>query len=142
MSPQIESIISQLERFVPEEQEDNSFALSELLDNLSEVADRHLAIEPMFRLMERFPEADLGSPGPLVHEIEAMQEYAPQLLSSLARRPTLLTVWMVNRVLNATNSEADRLLWLGQLRLAASNPQASPAAQASAREFLKFQGAA
>jgi hypothetical protein len=142
MSPEVRSIISQLERFVPDENEDNSFALNQLLSHLPALADRHFAIEPMFRLMEKFPEADLGSPGPLVHEIEAMPSYAPQLLSSLARRPTNLSVWMVNRILNATITKADRLQWLEQLRLAASHPAAPPAVQAGAREFLAFQGVA
>lgn len=139
MSPELKSIISQLERFVPDD-EDNAYPLSELLTGLESLPDRHLAIEPMFRLMERFPEADLGSPGPLVHKIEAMPDYRSQLLKSLGRCPTDLTVWMVNRILNAALSEADRRTWLEQLRLAAPDAEATATTRAAALEFLNLQG--
>ena len=141
MSPEIESIITQIERFEPSEQDDNSWALNQLLGSIGVISDREYAIEPMFKLMERFPEADLGSPGPLVHEIEAMPGYESHLLRSLARRPTSLTVWMVNRILNACASQEDRSKWLAQLRQSAASQGASASARQSAQQFLAFQGA-
>jgi len=41
------------------------------------------AIQEMFRLMERMPDAELGSPGPLVHTLEAILGYETYLVDSL-----------------------------------------------------------
>jgi hypothetical protein len=45
--------------------------LAELTDALMSVPDREKAIRELFSVMERPPDADLGSPGPLVHTLES-----------------------------------------------------------------------
>jgi hypothetical protein len=40
----------------------------------------------MFNVMERPPDADLGSPGPLVHTLERWRGYEPELVNSVRRR--------------------------------------------------------
>ncbi|WCN83950.1 hypothetical protein [Micromonospora sp. LH3U1] len=87
--------------------------------------------------MERLDEADLGSPGPLVHTLETWHGYRPLLVASLRRKPTPLTVWMANRVLNGNPPDTHQ--WLQLLREAANHPVASSQAQADARGFLKYQ---
>ncbi|HEY9102667.1 hypothetical protein [Chitinimonas sp.] len=141
MSPVIGNVINELEQFVPSDEDDNAWLLNKLLCNLSSYPDRELTIEPMFKLMERFPEADFGSPGPLVHEIEAMNGYQSQLLRSLARKPTSLSVWMVNRILNSCETQQNRDKWLEQLKLIAENQDAPYSARQSAEEFLLYQEA-
>lgn len=59
------------------------------------------AFPELFRLMERLSGSDLGSPGPLVHTMEKhIGCYEDSLAASIHRKPTTLTVWMVNRILN------------------------------------------
>jgi hypothetical protein len=91
----------------------------------------------LYSLMERLDEADLGSPGPVVHTLEAWRGYRPLLAESLRRKPAPLTVWMANRVLNADPPDAAR--WLDLLAGAANHPAASVQARTDARGFLAYQ---
>jgi hypothetical protein len=94
---------------------------------------------PLFRLLERLDTADLGSPGPVVHLLErsAGPVYHRLLVESVGRKPTPLTVWMVNRVLNA--SPADPGAWLDLLAGVERTPGVSPEAAAQAHQFLAYQ---
>ena len=112
--------------------------LGDLCDEL-DTPEEILATAPaMFRLMERCPDADLGTPGPLVHTLERAEGYEEFLRTSVAECPTQTTVWMVNRILNAAPRDADT--WLMLLDAAERHPLASDACRADARDFLAFQG--
>jgi hypothetical protein len=88
---------------------------------------------------ERLEECDLGSPGPIVHTLEALPGYEMHLIDSFKRKPTALTAWMVNRIANADGPR--KVSWVGLLRESLGNPAASPAACEEIRGFLEFQGA-
>jgi hypothetical protein len=64
------------------------------------------AIEPILRFMEEYPAIDFGAPGPLVHFIERFhgKGYDEKLVESVRRKPTSLTVSMLNRLINGTNA--------------------------------------
>jgi hypothetical protein len=72
--------------------------LAELTDALMSVPEPEKAIPELFSVMERLPDADLGSPGPLVHTLERMHGYECELVRSVRRQPSPLSVWMVNRI--------------------------------------------
>lgn len=92
----------------------------------------------MFALMERLDDVDLGAPGPLVHALESTgRDYEAPLEESVRRKPSPLSVWMVNRILNT--DPPDRQSWLDLLTLAAAHPLASEATHADARDFLAHQ---
>jgi hypothetical protein len=93
----------------------------------------------LFQLLERLDTADLGSPGPVVHLLErsAGPVYHRLLGESVRRKPVPLTVWMVNRVLNA--GPADAAAWLDLLAGVERTPGVSPEAAAEARQFLAYQ---
>lgn len=61
------------------------------------------AVEPLLLLMERHPLNDFGMPGAIVHYVEQFYKkgYEDLLIASVNRRPTLHTVWMMNRIINA-----------------------------------------
>ena len=81
---------------------DNESYFYKPMDDLRVNSDFELAIEPIFRTMEKFPETDFGSPGPFVHALEFFAgHYETYLFESLKRRPTPLTIWMLNRIINA-----------------------------------------
>jgi hypothetical protein len=90
-------------------------------------------------LLERNSEADLGSPGPVVHALEAIPGYEPFLLESLRRIPTYYTVWMINRILNVELPAEERAKWLAELKQARHHPDADDAVVASVADFLKHQ---
>ena len=59
-------------------------------------------VEPLLLFMERHPLSDFGMPGAIVHYVEQFYKkgYEDLLIASVARRPTLHTVWMINRIKN------------------------------------------
>lgn len=61
------------------------------------------AVEPLLLFMERHPLNDFGIPGAIVHYVEQFYKsgYEDLLIASVTRRPTLHTVWMINRIKNA-----------------------------------------
>jgi hypothetical protein len=92
----------------------------------------------MFDVMERLDHADLGSPGPLVHTIEGWPgQYEHLLADSIRRKPSPLTVWMANRILNSQPPNAEA--WLDLLRNVGHHPMASPTTKTDAEEFLRHQ---
>ena len=99
-----------------------------------------LAAPILFATMERLDGCDLGSPGPLVHTLESMPSYQRFLKDSLFRKPTPLSVWMTNRIVNShPKNGAD---WLSLLRRTSSHPAASAETKQQALHFLKFQAQA
>lgn len=69
------------------------------------------AIEPLLRFMERHPLTIFGMPGAIVHYVEQFYKkgYEDLLIASIQRRPTLHTIWMVNRIKN-TGENSDRYI--------------------------------
>lgn len=63
----------------------------------------------------------------------------PSLVASVRRRPTPLTVWMINRVLNAERRAAARAGWLALLEAIAADDAADDVARQQAREYLEHQ---
>lgn len=91
--------------------------------------------------MERLDGVDLGTPGPLVHTLEAWRgSYEPLLAESVRRKPTLLSVWMVNRILNREPPDAES--WVILLRSVAEHSAASAVTKAQAEHFIKYQNRA
>lgn len=111
--------------------------LDELCDEMRAVNDAARCAPNLLRTMERLDGADLGSPGPLVHALEACNGFEPFLKASLRRKPTALSVWMINRILNSDPQDAED--WLGLLASAGAHPKASEQTKADALEFLAYQ---
>jgi hypothetical protein len=113
--------------------------LGELTDALMSVPDKEKAIPELFSVMERMPDTELGSPGPLVHTLERIHGYEHELVRSVHRRPSLLSVWMVNRILNSDLSDEARRSYLALLDEAANHPNAPESVGMDARSFLELQ---
>ena len=98
-------------------------------------------IEPILRFIEENPELDYGIPGPLVPFIEEFylngyKEYVHTLIESVRRRPTILTAWMLNRVVNITEDLAEKEALMHVMRQAVSDPKADKATRAGLQMFL------
>ena len=113
--------------------------LYELTDAVRQMPMPELAVPEMFGVMERMPDVDLGSPGPLVHTLEAIPDYEPQLAASVRKQPSLLSVWMVNRILNSAIPEERREFWMMLLQDSAERADAPKAVRQDARDFLARQ---
>ena len=67
------------------------------------------AVEPLLQLMERHPLVDFGVPGAIVHFVERFcrKGYEELLVESIKRKPTMHTVWMLNRIINGSENKKD-----------------------------------
>jgi len=112
--------------------------LYELCEEMGAVNDPAVCAPVMFRTMERLEGAELGTPGPLVHTLETWRGgYEKMLAESVRRKPTPLSVWMVNRILNARSPDSDS--WMALLRSVADNPTASAKTKSQAERFIQYQ---
>lgn len=112
--------------------------LEQLTDALLELPERQCAVPELFGAMERLAEADLGSPGPLVHTL-ARLDYVEELIASVQRLPTVLSVCMVHRLLNTDLPPERRSLFLELLAQAAKHPDATYGAREDAKHFIQLQ---
>ncbi len=136
----VEDIIAALQAFEPSADEsDNVHRLNEICTGLQGTAPNAPAMAAIFALVERFPAAEFGTPGPLVHLLETLPGYDALLAGSLLRQPTDLTTWMANRLLNTSQPREERLAWLQRLTQVTTHPLAAPAVRESTIRFLDFQ---
>ena len=112
--------------------------LQALIDEASVEGADLGSVDVVLRFMEENPGLDLGAPGPLVHFVEKFHGvgYEEKLLRSLSRRPTMYTVWMLNRVLNSTKDSRARDHLLDALRAAQNHPMVDDQTRKQASRFL------
>jgi hypothetical protein len=86
------------------------FDCQPIVDALEEEEAGLDAVETILMFMEKHPEIDFGGPGSLVHFVERFfrKGYEPLLLASIARCPTDHTRFMLHRLINGTEAEAER----------------------------------
>ncbi len=133
-----------LESFEPSDiQFENEEALQKILKGFKKLPDAKQVLPAMFGLIERYPEAEMGSPGPLVDTIEELPAaaYEAMLIESVRRLPCFYNLWMVNRILNEKLPAARREVLLDLLRKVATNRKASALAKQEAKEYLEQQSA-
>ena len=141
----IDQIIETLNQFVPFPEDDPNNETEKYLYNLMEVwkkaEEKEKAIASIFGLMEKYPHADFGSPGPLVHALESLgvKKYESALQISLMRKPVALTIWMYNRIINVEKNPAIIKAHISRLQLFAQHPFADAETKEEAEGFLDFQ---
>src|SRR3954471_11325843 len=113
--------------------------LYELTQGLLNLHSPERSIPALFAVMERMPDADLGSPGPLVHTLERLRGYELELANSIRRCPSLLSVWMLNRILNTHLPNELRQMYMALLHEAADHPIAPADVRDEAHGFIRFQ---
>ena len=140
MTRSIADLLTDLQAFAPTgDGADNVHRLNELLAGFAALPGCERVVPELLALMERFPQADFGTPGPLVHALECQPGYPEQLAASLERQPTELGAWMANRLLNSRLPRDERSAWLRRLTAVASHPKAAAGVRDSAIRFLDFQ---
>lgn len=130
----IQALLQKLESLVGSE---NFEAESEeIIEQLQEAGAGDEIIPLLLQIMERHPLADFRLPGAMVCFMETFDpEYEEYLIESLRRRPTVHTVWMVNRCINV---HADKERFMSLLRETMTHPDASPEVRRAALELWEF----
>jgi hypothetical protein len=141
----VEQIIKSLTEFVPFSEDDlindNESFLSDLMDSWVEVQDKERAVPAIFQLIEKYPHADFGTPGPLVHALESggAKLYEGELHKSLMRKPTPLTLWMYNRIINKENDLRIIRGHFERLKLFSNHPSVDAETKEVAKDFIEHQ---
>ena len=95
------------------------------------------AVEPLLQLFERHPTAYFGDPGAIVDFIEQFGgEYKNSVAASVKRTPTITTVWMLNRCINA-GDQTDEFMDI--LKEIAGRADVDKDIKERAQEFVDFQ---
>ena len=118
---------------------DLELALYDLSDMLEgqELGD---TLADIFTFYEKYPNIELGTPGPLVTLIEGSStNYLPALLASLESRPTYVTVNILARVINTDIDESEKTRFLAIIDAVANHAGADESARATAKEYLEHR---
>jgi hypothetical protein len=133
----VPAILRDIESFQPTE-DGNWLVLDSLLQELwTEKKGPPEALVPLFQLLERFPEDEsAGVLWTVLHGIESYPQYETELVESLHRHPTDITVTMVHRIANS-----GQVLIAGQpiknlYQIALAHPKASDEAKEYAQDYL------
>jgi len=128
-----------LNAIVPSTHGEHMQELWQLIDHAGELECDITVAEHVFKYLEKYPDDDFGSPGPLVHYVEAAYpNYVDALLESIHRRPVSLTIWMINRILNSNIEVSLKLRLIGALKTISQNPLISVEEREQAIEFLSL----
>jgi hypothetical protein len=109
------------------------------MNGLAEEIERHpqgvVLVREVLKLFETHPQRDFGVPGPLAHAIETYygRGYEDELATSVRRSPTMLTLWLANRVANAEDERS--VAFVALLREASTRRDLEPQV---AQEALNF----
>lgn len=98
----LEQEIKKIEESIDAYNEVDTFVMRNSIEAITKAGYKLEAVEPLLQLFERHPTAYFGDPGEIVHFIEQFRnEYEKYLIASVKRTPTITTVWMINRCINA-----------------------------------------
>lgn len=113
--------------------------ISELVTLLKQNPDGQLSCEALINLLERHPNIEFGTPGQPIHTIEKYEGYYEGLLlKSLDRKPTFMTIWMLNRIINVEKGEQKAKL-VEKMKSYTTHPLADEEAKNSALDFYEYQ---
>lgn len=90
-------------------------AMYSVADEIRQLEHPRAFVPQLFQWLETNSQFDLGSPGPFVHFIEEELDYFDLLVASINRKPTDVTVWMVNRIANSKTDANDLAYWVDLL---------------------------
>ena len=109
-------------------------------EELSSLENANEAIEPIIKLIANNPDTDFGMPGPLVHFVEKYYRhgYEEILISSLRKNPTSHTLWMLNRIINASQGDIKKK-FIRELQEITKRPDIDDLTRSSALEFYNSQ---
>lgn len=93
-------IADDIATFIPKD--NNWLLLDSLVAELWQAGHPEQAIPQLLSVFERYPEDDgFGVVWSVLHGLESLRDYEPDLLRSLARQPSEFGILMVGRLINA-----------------------------------------
>ena len=83
--------------------DEDFYSANDVLSSIINEDDSIEYVDKLLLFMENNPDIDYGMPGPIVHYMEKYYNngYEELLYNSIKRKPTVHTLWMLNRILNS-----------------------------------------
>ena len=134
------AILHDIEKFQPTE-DGNWLALDDLIQELWSEGEAPVeALVPLFHLLERFPEDEsAGVLWGVLHGIETYPNYETELVQSLHRQPTAITVTMVRRMANSGYALVAGRSMASLYQAVLTHPKAPEEAKESAEDYLNHK---
>lgn len=140
MENKVKIFCEQLRRLDPEESDGLIGDLYDIVEPIEDEKDIELTFEPIFSFFEKYPDADVGNPGPLVHLLEShYPKYMDLLLESIKKRANYMGVIMLSRVLNGELSPNSRDEYMKLLKTVANSDLEDEITKETAMEIYQFQ---
>lgn len=98
-------------------EKDSDFVLDEIDDEIEKFRKSldSSVIQEIFMIFEKYPQFHFGIPGSLTHYVESFYKqgdtYEKELMASLNRTPTELTLFMLNRLINGTEDKVKKSMY-------------------------------
>ncbi len=140
MTDHIEQIVAALDAISSVDDEAQLKSLDRLIATFFTHPDAPKHVGVWFRLFERFPEDDAYEMfWSVLHGIEKLPNYETELIASIRRRPSEFPVRMVNRMLNAGQTQAEGVDLMSLLELVANDQTSLPRVRESAKDYIEHQ---
>lgn len=131
----VQELLHEIEELVGSD--DFEYEMEEKMNQIEAEGAGFEIVDELIRIMERHPLDDFGMPGAMVHFIERFSpKYEPILVDSIKRRPSLHTIWMLNRCINASDHKDEYISILMEI---VNRNDVEKAIRDSAQEFVEFQ---
>ena len=116
------------------------YKTNEILLLISKEDDSIDYVKNLLLFMEDNPDIDYGMPGPVVHYMERyyLNGYEDLLYTSVKRKPTIHTLWMLNRIINSLEL-VDKSKYINLLTSVSDNRNELEMIRNEALLYLQYQ---
>lgn len=116
------------------------YKTNEILLAISKEDDSIDYVDKLLLFMEDNPDIDYGMPGPIVHYMERyyLNGYEDLLYKSVMRKPTIHTLWMLNRIINSPKL-VDKSKYINLLASVSDNQNEPEMIRNEALFYLQYQ---
>lgn len=139
MNSNINSIMKKIKESIMKNDDNSLFEIEEEVQKIKDInnVDKSI-ISELLSLYEENPNFDFGMPGALTHFLESFYRngYEEKLIESIHRKPTMHTLWMLNRIINGTNTKEVKKTYIQELNNLAKNHKLDKSIRDLAREYI------
>lgn len=132
----MENVIKKLEQYIKDDEV--TYEFDDAIEELKQLDLGLSLVESLLGFMEKHPFTDFGMPGEIVHYMERFYRhgYEELLMKSIERRPTIHTLFMMNRLINGGG---DREFYMDLLKKVTERTDIEKEIRDVAQEYIDFQ---
>ena len=132
----MENIIKKLEQYIKDDEV--TYEFDDAIEELEQLDLGLSSVESLLGFMEKHSFTDFGMPGEITHYMERFYRhgYEELLMKSIERRPTIHTLFMMNRLINGGG---DREFYMAQLKKVTERTDIEKEIRDVAQEYIDFQ---